>query len=149
MLGYNGSMPKFFGRGKKKEEEPVVKQKERDEPIEGEIIAQWDPRKIGAAAILLGLILGGIIYIVTLPKEGEQVLGKQATYSQNEPAIKVPNSSSVEAIIADAKKTIADLNVDNVIESQGEIKRTIDNLEKISETSSSAKALICSALCKN
>lgn len=140
-------MPALFRRKNKKEEEPVIEK--NDEPIEGEIISQWDPKKIGIAAILLGLILGGIIYTVTLPKEGEQVLGNQTTLNKNEPAIKLPSSNSVEAIIADAKKTIADLNVDNVIESKDEIQETIRNLEKISETSSSAKILICSALCKN
>lgn len=119
-----------------------------DEIIEeAEIITRWSiPRIIIAVLVIFIIIGGGILGINFLFKESKKVLGSQA--SNDKPQIEIPNDKSVQKIIEKAKKDLSDIDPKNIVGSQPQIQKIINDLQNIAGSSNSARRLICESICQ-
>lgn len=125
----------------------IIRQTEEDIVQEAEVVMQWSKKRIVIATfICLLLIVGGIYGINVLSQNASKVLGENT--SNNKPKINIPNQKSVEEVIKTAKNDLSNINAKNIVESQPQLKKIIDDLTHLTGSSSSAKNLICDTLCK-
>lgn len=114
---------------------------------EAEVVARWSKKRIAIAAVVAVLVLGGgVLGLQSFFQGTKEVLGKNTT--QDKPQIKIPDQKKIQDIIDTAKQDLSNINPQNVIESQPQIKKIINDLEHITGSSSSAKNLICDTICK-
>lgn len=117
-----------------------------DEIQEAEIVTRWSKNRIAIALFLtIAIILGGI-YAISLLSQNPKVLGDR---TRKEPQIKIPDERDVEEVIENAQDELSNINAQNIIENQPQIKKIIDDLTSLTNSSNSAKDLICDSLCKN
>ena len=121
------------------------KKVKEEELIEEEVVLRWSGKKILITTTLVVLIIAGGIYAISLLSHNPNVMGVKST---NKPQIKIPNEKNVEAILEKAKEDLSNVNAKNIVESQPEIKKIIENLTNLTGSSNSAKSLICDSLCK-
>lgn len=125
----------------------IVKQVEEEVIQEAEVVMHWSGKRIVVATILcLLIIIGGIYGIYALGRNTVQVLGTKT--QSDHPQIQIPQQKNVEEIIENAKKDLSNINTKNIVESQPQLKKIIDDLTHLTGSSSSARNLICDTLCK-
>lgn len=125
----------------------IIKDTEEDMIKEAEVVMRWSGKRIVVATFLcLILIAGGSYGIYRLSQDTVRVLG---TNTKNDHArIQIPQQKSVEQIIDNAKKDLSNINAKNIVESQPQLKKVIEDLTHLTGSSSSARNLICDTLCK-
>lgn len=122
-------------------------QEEIEEQIEeAEVVMRWSPKRIALATFLVVMIIAGGIYAISLMSENRSsVLGERVP---NKPQIDLPNEKTVEEIIDRAQKDLSNINTKNIISSQPKLQQIINDLTSLTESSSSAKDLICNTVCR-
>lgn len=125
----------------------IIKDTEEEIIKEAEVVMRWSGKRIVIATFLcLILIAGGIYGVQHLSQNAAKVLG---TSSKNDhPQIQIPEQKNVEQIIENAKKDLSNINAKNVVESQPQLKKVIEDLTHLTGSSSSARSLICDTICK-
>ena len=114
---------------------------------EAEIVTHWSKKRIAIATVIAAVVVGaGILGIQSLSQGEKEVLGKNTT--QDKPQIKIPDEEKIQEIIETAKQDLSNINPQNIIESQPQIQKIIQDLENITGSSTSAKNLICDSICK-
>lgn len=125
----------------------IIKDTEEEVVKEAEVVMRWSKKRIVIATFLcLLLIAGGIYGLEELGKNASNVLG--AKTQNDHPQIKLPDRTNVDQVIENAKKDLSNINAKNIIESQPQLQRVIDDLTHLTGSSSSARNLICDTLCK-
>lgn len=125
----------------------IIKQTEEEVIQEAEVVMRWSGKRIVIATFLcLLIIIGGLYGIYSLGKNTVQVLGTKT--QSDHPQIQIPQQKNVEEIIESAKKDLSNINTKNIVESQPQLKKVIDDLTHLTGSSSSARNLICDTLCK-
>lgn len=124
-----------------------INKEEKEEAKEAEIITKWSIPKILIAVGVLALIAMIGVYLFDNVSPKERVLGASQK-SDNRAQIKIPSSKEVEDIVEQAKESIADIKTDNLVDSQPQIKKAIDDLEKLTTGDTDAKKLVCDTVCK-
>jgi hypothetical protein len=122
-----------------KEEEPELVQ-------EAEVIMRWSSKRIVIATFLVIMIIAGSIYAISLLSQNKtnQAVEKKI----DKPQLEIPNEKDVQGVIDKAKGDLSNITAKNLIESQPKLKKIIDDLTHLTDSSSSAKSLICDSLCK-
>lgn len=125
----------------------IIKETEEEIVKEAEVVMRWSGKRIVIATFLcLILIAGGIYAIYHLGQNTVKVLG---TNTKNDhPQIQIPQQKNVEQIIDNAKKDLSNINAKNIVESQPQLKKVIEDLTHLTGSSGSARNLICDTLCK-
>jgi len=112
---------------------------------EVEVVMRWSKKRIGIATVIVVLVIVVGLYLLSLMGErSSSILGETV----RQPQIKIPNELNIEEVIENAKDDLADINADNIIESQPKIHQIIQNLTNLTNASGSAKTIICDAICK-
>jgi hypothetical protein len=125
----------------------LIKETEEEIIKEAEVVMRWSGKRIVIATFLcLLLIAGGIYGIYHLGQNAAKVLGTST--KDDHPRIQIPEQKNVEQIIENAKKDLSNINAKNIVESQPQLKKVIENLTHLTGSSSSARNLICDTLCK-
>ena len=120
--------------------------KEAEEIVEdAEVVMRWSSKRIVIATFIVVVIIAGGLYTISLLSQNPKVLGER---TQDRPKIKIPNERSIEKIIDNAQDELSSINAKNLVESQPRIKKIIDDLTNLTNSSNSAKDLICESLCK-
>lgn len=122
----------------------VMKQAEEEIVQEAEVVMRWSTKRIVVATFLVLCIIGGGLYGIALLSQNKPIVLGTST---NRPQIKLPSERSVQDIIDNAKNELSNINTKNIIESQPRLQKVIDDLSHITGSTSSAKNLICDALC--
>ena len=122
-----------------KEEEPELVQ-------EAEVIMRWSSKRIVIATFLVIMIIAGSIYAISLLSQNKtnQAVEKKI----DKPQLEIPNEKDVQGVIDKAKGDLSNITAKNLIESQPKLKKIIDDLTHLTDSSSSAKSLMCDSLCK-
>ncbi len=125
----------------------IIQETEEEIVKEAEVVMRWSGKRIVVATFLcLILIAGGMYGIYRLGQNTIKVLG---TSTKNDhPKIQIPQQKNVEQIIDNAKKDLSNINAKNIVESQPQLKKVIEDLTHLTGSSSSARNLICDTLCK-
>ncbi len=124
----------------------IIKDTEEELIQEAEVVMRWSKKRIVIATFfVLCIIAGGIYGINILGQNASKVLGAK---TDNRPKIEIPTQKSVEDVISSAKKDLSGINAKNIVESQPQLKKIIEDLTHLTGSSSSAKNLICDTLCK-
>ncbi len=125
----------------------IIQETEEEIVKEAEVVMRWSGKRIVIATFLcIILIVGGIYGIYKLGQNTVNVLGAQT--KKDHPQLQIPQQKNVEEIINNAKKDLSNINAKNIVESQPQLKKVIDDLTHLTGSSSSAKNLICDTLCK-
>lgn len=124
-----------------------VIQDELSERIEeAEVIMRWSKKRIAIATFVVIVVIAGGLYMISLLSQNKAtVLGEKAP---DEPKIELPSEKTVEEILDKAQEDLANINTKNIIASQPKIQAIINDLTNLTESSRSAKDLICDAVCK-
>jgi hypothetical protein len=119
-----------------------------DEVIrEAEVVVRWSKKRIAIAVIVAAAVIGGgVLGVQSFFQGTKEVLGKNTT--QDKPQIQIPDQKKIQDVIDTAKQDLSNINPQNIIESQPQIQKIINDLEHITGSSSSAKNLICDTICK-
>lgn len=118
-----------------------------DEVIqEAEVITHWSIARIIIAIFVLIVVIGGGILGVNYLFSSGKVLGSSA--EKKEPQIEIPDEKKVQRILEKAKKDLSEIDPKNVITSQPQIQKIINDLSNISGSSNSARRLICESICQ-
>ena len=121
--------------------------KEAEEIVEdAEIVMRWSGKRIVIATFIVICIIAGGLYAISLLSENPKVLGEKT--SNERPKIKIPDERDVGKVIDRAQEDLSEINAKNLIESQPRLKKIIDDLTNLTNSSNSAKDLICDSLCK-
>lgn len=126
-----------MSRRKKVQEDQIIE--------EAEVVMRWSGKRIVIATVIVLAMIGGGIYAISLLSQNPNVMGVK---TENRPQIELPDERDVEGIIEKAKEDLSNINAKNVIESQPQLKKIIDDLTGLTGSTSSAKSLICDAFCK-
>ena len=123
----------------------IIKKTEEDFIQEAEVVMRWSKKRIVIATFLVVcIIVGGLYAILLLNENKSRVLGTVI----NRPQIKIPKERDIQEVIENAKNELSNINAKNVIESQPQLQKIINDLTHLTGSSSSAKNLICDAICK-
>lgn len=126
-----------MSRRKKVQEDQIIE--------EAEVVMRWSGKRIVIATVIVLAMIGGGIYAISLLSQNPNVMGVK---TENRPQIELPDERDVEGIIEKAKEDLSNINAKNVIESQPQLKKIIDDLTGLTGSTSSAKSLICDSFCK-
>lgn len=125
----------------------IIKDTEEEIVKEAEVVMRWSKKRIVIATVLcIFLIVGGIYGLELLGRNATKVLG--AKTQNDHPQIQLPAQANVEQVIETAKKDLSNINAKNIVESQPQLQKVIDDLTHLTSSSSSARNLICDTLCK-
>lgn len=124
-----------------------IEKEERKEAKDAEIITRWSIPKILIAVGVLALVGMIGVYLFDNVSAKEDVLGTTQR-AENRAQIKIPSSKEVEDIVEQAKESIANIKADNLVDSQPQIKKAIEDLEKLTTGDTDAKKAVCDAVCK-
>ena len=123
----------------------IFKQTEEEFIQEAEVVMRWSKKRIVIATFLVVcIIVGGLYAILLLNENKSRVLGTAI----NRPQIKIPKERDIQEVIENAKNELSNINAKNIIESQPQLQKIISDLTHLTGSSSSAKNLICDAICK-
>lgn len=119
--------------------------KEAEEFIDDEeVIMRWSWKRIIIATCIVVTIIAGGIYAISLLSQNEAVLGERI----DRPQIKIPNERQIEKVLEEAQLDLGDINAKNIVSSQPKIKKIIEDLQNLTNSTDNAKNLICNAICK-
>ena len=114
---------------------------------EAEVITHWSIARIIIALIIVIVVVGGgFLGVKYVAKQSKNVLGSQEI--ADKPQIEIPNERKVQTIIEKAKKDLSEIDPKNIIGSQPQIQKIINDLQNISGASNSARRLVCETLCQ-
>lgn len=125
------------------------KKEDREEPkLEQDIITKWSIPKILIALGVIALIgMAGVYLFDSISPQKENVLGTSQQL-EDRAQIRIPSEKEVEKIVEQAKESVAGINTENIVESQPQIKKAIEDLEKLTTGDTNAKKTVCDAVCK-
>lgn len=124
----------------------MVKEELEERIEEAEVVMRWSTKRIVIATFLVIAIIAGGLYAITLMSQNPtRVLGEKAA---DRPKIKIPDDNAVEDIISKAKEDLSNINAKNIVSSQPKLQQIINDLTNLTESSKSAKNLICDVVCK-
>lgn len=125
-----------------------IKREEKEEAQEAEIVTRWSIPKIVIAVGLLALVVMlGVYAFEGSSASSEGVLGATEK-GEDSPKIQLPTKEKVEQIVEEAKESIANIDAENIVDSQPQIKKAIEDLEKLTTSDTNAKKAVCDAVCK-
>lgn len=113
---------------------------------EAEVVMRWSKKRIVIATFLVVLIIAGGIYAISLLTQRQvQVLGEA---TKDKPQIKIPTEDSVQDVIDKAKEDLSNINAKNIVSSQPKLQQIINDLTSLTNSSKSARNVICDTICK-
>lgn len=125
-----------------------IKREEKEEEKTPEVVTRWSVPKILIALGVFALIgMIGLYLFDNFSTKNTDVLGASKR-GEDRAQIKIPSGREVEDIIEQAKESIADINTENIVDSQPQIKKAIEDLEKLTTGDTDAKKAVCDAVCK-
>ena len=129
----------------------LARENNENEESVAEIPARWSLKRIGIASVILVLIAASVYYYFSLQGFKEQpnrILGVNDKKEQNKPAIMLPSKESVDTIIKDTKDSLSKIDANNVVASQPEIQKIIQDLQNLTKKDVNAKNVVCDLVCK-
>lgn len=125
----------------------TLKREDKDEEQkEEQVVMKWSMPKVLIAIGLIALIgMAGVYAYDNLSSLEERTV---AARSDNKAQIRIPSERKIEQLVEDTKKSISGIDAANLVDSQPEIKKAIENLEKLTTSDTNAKKVICDAVCK-
>lgn len=119
---------------------------------EGEVIETWSKKRIGIAALLAFLVIGGVGYgmlswtegLISKPLEKVNVLGE----SSSDDEVKLPTREDIEKTLENAKNELEKISSENVTASDAAVQRVIQDLQSIQGGGKEPKDVICELVCK-
>lgn len=120
--------------------------KDEREIKEAEIVKNWSKKRIIIAIIVLIILILGIFFVSSLLSQ--RLNNALVDNKPDKPEINLPNKEGIQTVLNNAKQQLNNVNAQNVVESQPQIRQIISDLNSLSGASGSAKSLICDTLCK-
>ena len=126
----------------------TLKRDEKEEIQEAEVVTRWSAPKILIAVGVIALVgMFGMYFLDSLKSNDENVLGVKER-AKNKAQIEIPSKEKVSEILEQARESISNIDTENLVDSQPQIKKAIEDLEKLTTTDTNAKKVVCDAVCK-
>lgn len=120
---------------------------DKEEEVEKEdAVMRWSVPKVLIALGILALVgMFGVYAYDNFKSSSENLEVKKV---EDRAQIKLPTDGDVNKILEEAKTSIGKIDAGDIISSQPEIKKAIENLEKLTTNDKDAKKAVCDTICK-
>jgi len=122
----------------------VQTKEEKQHKKEEQIDAQWSIKRVIIFLTIVGI--GILLLYMFVESRVGKVLGEQDARENISPQIELLKGDDVERIIQDAEQSVSNIDAQNIIASQPQIQRAIEQLEKLTNEDH-FRDVFCSSVC--